>query len=232
LCILKNKKRDVPFAVLSRTANIFIRKKPNKGKKGEIFMNKVTKKFFMFLALTLIVVISAVSFAACGSKEKEMTGIYSYQTHAHLQERGTDWMVTYDYTVKLYDDNTYELTYKYTGQNTKDQRTTGEQHTLSYGTYTIVDDTEVVDDDGNVNGVVITLSAATRVIHYQRERLGKYFGGEYYADTATTEWTDAIKESSACDTAEEFLAEKGAGCTIKALKSTHTITSLEKDTAE
>ncbi len=33
LCILKNKKGDVPLSVLARTANIFIRKKPNKGKK-------------------------------------------------------------------------------------------------------------------------------------------------------------------------------------------------------
>lgn len=189
-------------------------------------MKRTAKKLLMFLALTLIFVISAVSFVACGAS-KEIVNVYSYQTHAHTQERGTDWMLTYDYTVTLFSDNTYELSYKYSGQNTNDQKACGEQHLLTYGTYTIADDPEALDAEDNIDGVIITLNTADHVIYYQHERLGKYFGGEYYFDSAVTEWTDALAESTSCDTKDEFIAEKNAGGVIKAKKSTHLITSLE-----
>jgi len=189
-------------------------------------MKRAAKKLPMFLARTLIFVISAGSFVACGAS-KETVNVYSYQTHAHTQERGTDWMLTYDYTVTLFSDNTYEFSYKYSGQNTKDQKACGEQHLLTYGTYTIADDPEVLDAEDNIDGVIITLSTADHVIYYQHLRLGKYFGGEYYFDSAVTEWTDALAESTSCDTKDEFVAEKNAGGVIKANKSTHLITSLE-----
>ena len=190
---------------------------------------KKTSKLLTSLMLVLILVVSMLSITGCG--KTELVDVYSYQTHDHTQERGIDWRLTYDYTVRLYSDNTYELSYKYTGANTRDQQPCGEQHTISFGTYAIVDDPEVKDAEDNVDGVIITLDAPTRVIHYQHLRLGKYFGGEYFVDSATTEWNDALIENTGLDTVEEFVAEKSATYTIKALKSTKLITSFEKGEA-
>ncbi len=168
------------------------------------------KKILKTLGVSGILLLTGATLFSCGgSKEASINGVYSLQEYERqVSDWGTDWIVTNDYNLTTYDNNVYELRVSKTACGTADQATRGEQLTVYYGKYSST------ANEATEGALDLSLDKADRVIYYQHAQLGVYFGGTYYLDSAATNWSEEIAESSGFATAKDFYDAKAAAFTV------------------
>lgn len=172
-------------------------------------MKKFLKAGIIATAIAAVLAIG-VLFAGC-SNNVTVDGIYSFQSYRRDQntDYGTDWIWQTDYNLVLNSDSTYILQKSEAASGTTDQNSRGERLTVYIGTYATADNTDL--GEGYLD---ITLEKATRVIYSQKLQAGLYFGGEYIADSAATEWSEELAEMSGYESAAAFLEATAKGFSI------------------